>query len=165
MTKRSFTMALAMAVVAGVAASTPCRAGTWITTVAAYNNSGRAADDFEGTFTGTSGTISDVTVLYSSGVSTTTQVIGSGAGVEIDFGTPLPMSATVLFSFESTTGPVGLGASFWTFKTGDMVSATGTTAIVASVDPIPEPGSMALFGIGVIGVLTWRRLSRRKGRA
>jgi hypothetical protein len=162
MTKRSFAMALAMAVVAGVAASAPCRAGTWITTVAAFNNSGLAADDFEGSFTNTAGTISDVKVLYSSDVPTTTQVIGSGAEVEINFTTPLPDSGTVLFSFVSTTGPVGLSSSFWTFKTGDMVTATSTTFVIASVDPVPEPGSMAMLGIGVIGLFTWRRLSRRK---
>jgi hypothetical protein len=165
MTKRSFAMALAMAVVAGVAASAPCRAGTYLTTVAAFNDSGLAADDFEAYFTGTSGTIIDVTVLYSSGVATTTQVIGSGAAVEINFTTPLTEYGTVLFSFGSTTGPVGLSASYWTFKTGDMVSATGTTQIIASVDPVPEPGSMALFGIGMVGILGWRRFSKRKANA
>jgi hypothetical protein len=165
MTKRSFAMALAMALVAGVASSSACRAGTWITTVAAFNDSGLAADDFEGYFTGTDGTISDVSALYSSNVSTKIHVIGSGAGVEVDFTKPLPEYSSVLFSFESTKGPVGLSASFWTFKTGAMVSATSTTFIVASVDPIPEPGSMALLGIGVMGVFTWRRLSRRKAGA
>jgi PEP-CTERM motif len=161
MTKRSFAMALAMALVAAVASSAPCRAGTYLTTVAAFNDLATPADDFEATFTGTSGTITDVTVLYSSGVSTTTQVFGSGASVEINFTTPLAEFGTVLFSFDSTTGPVGLSAAYWTYKTGDMVVAT-KTVIIASVDPVPEPGSMALLGIGVVGLFGWRRLSRRK---
>jgi hypothetical protein len=162
MTKRSFAMALAMALVAGLAASAPCRAGSYTTTVASINDTGLGADDFIALFTGTGGTISDVTVNYSSGVSATSEIIAGGAGIEVDFGTPLPSPGVLVFQFESTTGPVGLSGAFWTTTKGDAVSAGSTT--IFSVDPIPEPGSMTLLGIGAMGLFTWRRLSRRKAR-
>jgi hypothetical protein len=166
MTKRSFAMALAMAVVAGLVSSAPCRAGTYITTVTSINNSGLAADDFEAYFTGTAGTISDVTVEYSSGLATTTEIISSGAGVEVDFSPALADgTGVVVFSFESDSGPIGLANAFWTFKSGDMIAANLTQ--IDTVDPpgVPEPSSMSLLGIGVAGLFAWRRFSRRKAGA
>jgi hypothetical protein len=80
-------MAIAMALFVTLALSTPSEAD-FITTVIAVNSSGLAADDFEAVFTGTGGSISDITVLFSDGLATTTKVISSGSGTEIDFATP-----------------------------------------------------------------------------
>ena len=162
MPKRSFAIAVAMAMFASLALSAPSQAD-FITTVTAINTSGQAADDFEATFTGTGGSVSDITVLYSSGIATTTKVISSGSGVELDFATPLPNNTgVVVFNFMTGFSPLGLNTAEWTFKSGAPISAGSVTF---STMTVPEPSSLALFGIGMAGLFSFRRVFKQRAVA
>lgn len=167
MPKRSFAVALAMAVFASLAFSAPTKAGTYITTVTAVNISGAAADDFEATFTGTGGTVSNINVLYSSGIATTTKTLPVGSiapnGTGIYFATPLPQFTGVLvYQFQTNFQDIALASAVWTFKNGSPIAAPpGTVSIVTTA--VPEPASMALLGIGMAGFISFRRFFKRKG--
>lgn len=161
MPKRSVAMAIAMALFAGLAFSPRSEAGS-VTTVTAVNASGMAADDFEATFIGTGGSVHAITVLFSSGVGTTTQVIDSGAGTRINFNTPLPDlgSGVLVYRFLTNFGPLTLNTAVWTFKNHAPIDAKATTTVI-SIPMIPEPASMSLMGIGMASLFAFRRYFRR----
>jgi PEP-CTERM motif len=155
---RSIAMAIAMALFASIAFSAPSKAGTYITKVTALNG-GAAADDFEATFTGTGGSVSDIKVLISGAPVGAPKVISSGSGVEIDFSSPLATGAGVAFTFETQFGNIALNTAEWTFKTGAPVNAPFVGIVTTAV---PEPSSLALIGIGMAGVFSFRRFFKRK---
>lgn len=160
MPKRSFAMALVMALFASLAFSAPSQAGTFITKVVAVNFSSKAADDFEVTFTGTGGSISNITVSNSGAPVGATKVISSGSGVEIDFSSPLAIASGIVFTFQTTSAPIAINTAVWTYKSGAPQNAITTTSITTAA--VPEPASMALLGIGMAGFLSFRRFFKRK---
>lgn len=159
MPKRSFAMAIAMALFASLALSAPSQAGSYITTLTALNASGKAADDFEAIFTGTGGTISNLTVQYSSGVLTTTKLISGGTGIEVDFSTPLPNNtgALVLTFTNTNSSNIQFSSAVWTFKSGAPINAD-----MVHIATTPEPASMALLGIGMAGFFSFRRFFNKR---
>jgi hypothetical protein len=164
MPKRSFAMALAMALFASLAFSAPSKAGSYITTVTAVNTSGKAADDFEAIFTGTGGTVSHINVLYSSGIATTTKTLPVGSatpnGTGIYFATPLPNNTGVLvYQFQTQFSNIAIASAVWTYKGAAPIAATAVTIVTTAV---PEPASMALLGIGMAGFFSFRRFFKRK---
>jgi hypothetical protein len=164
MPKRSFAMALAMALFAGLAFSAPSQAGTFVTTVTAVNNTGLSVNDFEAFFTGTGGTVSDIKVLFSSGVATTTETLPVGSvapnGTGINFNTPLTNGGVLVYQFDTQFGTIALNSAVWTFKSGAPITATAVS--IVTTQAVPEPASMALLGIGMAGFLSFRRFFKRK---
>ncbi len=158
MPKRSFAMALAMALFASLAFSAPSKAGMYVTTLTALNTAA-PADDLEVTFAGTGGSISDIVVKASGATVGSTSVIMSGTGVEVNFSSPLANASGIYLTFETTSAPTGISSAVWTYKSGSPVAAPAVGIQTAAV---PEPASMALLGIGMAGFLSFRRFFKRK---
>jgi len=127
-----------------------------------------ALDEIRTTWTGTGDTISNVAVSAGTGAPTTS----IGNTIEIPFANPLPNGGTVKFSFETSSDPLTLAGGTWLFTT-----STGTT-FMTTVDPlrdgltfstvavvgaasVPEPASVFLLGIGMVGFLASRRFLKR----
>jgi hypothetical protein len=157
MSKRALLIGV-IVVVTSFALSAPSNAG-YIDTVTAVNVSGAAAEDLEATFNGTGGSINDVKVLYSSGVSTTSSIISSGTGVGLDFNPSLPNATGVVVYDFTTSTPITLNSASWTFTGGTSIAAPPGTVLVSSVPTVPEPASLALLCTGAVGFLGygWRK--------
>jgi len=164
MPKRSFAMALAMALFASLALSAPSQAG-YVTTVSALNGGPQAADDLEVIFANTGGPVSNIKVTVSGAPVGSADPISStsGWGVEINFSSPLAVGSGVAFTFDSTSAPTGIISAEWTYKTTPPSSAPAPlTSIIGTTATVPEPASMALLGIGMAGFLSFRRFFKRK---
>ena len=162
MMKRSFLLTAAFTVLSTLAFATPSQAGTY-TTQAIFVNGGPAANDFEATFTGTGGSLANLTVFNPVG---TMSSITGGNSITIDFATPLPTNGVLDFTFTTTTAVIGIASSVWTY-TGGGSAATGPP-IFFHTQPtalVPEPTSMALLGIGMTSFLAFRRFFKRNSIA
>jgi len=155
MSKRAFLFGT-MALLAGLAFATPSRAGsTMVTTTVA--------------FTSASPGLTEIDLTY------------SGAGVLTLTPNPTPVTggsvllvgnvAELTFTTSPNTGPFGPISFTMTDSTSTTVSATPTftpsgvslTGFSFSVSQsgVPEPASLALLGIGMTGLLAFRRFRKK----
>jgi hypothetical protein len=162
MPKRTFTMAIAVALFASLALSAPSQAG-FVTTVTAFN-SGAPADDLEVIFNGTGGSISNINVSFSGAPVGSTEVIASGDGVKIDFSSPLATASAVQFTFDSVFAPASISSAEWTFKSGAPVSAPDVS-FITTMASVPEPSAIVLLGVGMAGLFVGRRFFKRSAAA
>jgi len=145
---RSLFLSLAAGLLASVALATPSQAGTQTLTA---------------NFTVTGGTAADIELLYTAPVTavvvtstdlTITPPYFSGSTVEFNF---LPKA--VGFVDFTVTSSGNLSAYFLTGLT------SGVTDSLLHVTVVPEPASFALLGIGMTGLLAFRRLFKRTSAA
>jgi hypothetical protein len=141
---------------------TPSYAGSIYLTQAVFFNAGPPAQDFEATFGGTGGTISDITV-FNPVTGATSSVTGGGNSITIDF-TPSIGSFQVLdISFENTfSGNVTFTSGEWTYASNPPVS-TGPPVLLETMQVVPEPATITLFGIAAacIVAVSYRRVWKR----
>ena len=163
MSKRTLAMAVALAMFSfGVTA--PCKAGTFISTVAldapvsttltqadVYFNPGSSyVPGSVGDFS-FSNAVNPVPTVY------TNVLYGPTGGL---YG--------LVFFFQGsglmTTGSTQFTGTSWSYNSQFVAGNTGATGDSFSSQAVPEPGSMALLGIGMIGLVASSRFLKR-GRA
>lgn len=149
MMKRSFLLSLAAGLVFSFAFATPSQAGTEYLTA---------------NFTVTGGTASDIELLYTAPVTAVTV----GASTLGPLTPPLWTGDTVTLSFS----PLSVGSvDFSVTSTGHLSAyfltglSSGVTDSLLHVTIVPEPASFALLGIGMTGLLAFRRLFKRTSAA
>ena len=156
MSKRIGAMVIALTVLSWLGLSTPSQAGTWMITL---ETPGAAATSLDVQFTDIGRTILDVgnyTFLgLAGGVSESVTPIPVANGIGFAFSPMLPASVTEFrFTLKTDGNEPHFAFANW---------FNGTTLVG---DPpgqvVPEPASMVLLGIGMIGILSCRRLSKRK---
>jgi hypothetical protein len=159
MTKRSLFLTVAAGLLASVAFATPSQAGsTTVTTTVSFNvTSPGTASDVEVTYTPG---VDPVTLgTAPSGVTLTADPGGLANTVEAAFSPAA--SGTFSFTFTTATpGPITFSSASLTGVTAGS-SGTVSVGVTASSGVVPEPGSMALLGIGMTGFLAFRRLFKR----
>jgi len=161
MTKRSMFLVAALGLYVSSVFVSPSHAGSvYLTEVVFVNTSGKAANDFEATFTGTGGTISDITV-YNPPAGNTTSVTG-GNTVVIDFSPALGTGKVLDFSFETQFGSIAFSSGIWTYKVGAPIASAAPLYINTTLLSVPEPASMALLGIGMASFFAFRRFFNKQ---
>jgi hypothetical protein len=150
---------LSVAAFAALAVGTPSYAGSTYLTQAVFFNGGAPAEDFEATFGGTGGTISDITV-FNPATGATTFVTGGGNSVTIDFSPSIASFQVLDLSFENTfSSNVTFTSGEWTYASGPPVS-TGPPVLLETMQVVPEPATITLFGIAAACIVAF---SYRRG--
>lgn len=174
MMKRSFFLAAA-GLIASMALSAPCRAGSVPVQTIAFFASTSAASTFEFQYVDSSNNpiaISDFTLVNNGGLGSLTEVI---VGNDIKFSFTATTSTTgaagppimpgLEFTFTATSAtlpadaPVKLAAGFPILNAG--TTNVTIAAQVIDLSSTPEPASLALLGIGMTGLLAFRRFFKK----
>jgi hypothetical protein len=136
---------------------------SYITTVTLINNTVVSVEGLDTTWAGVGGPITDVELFTPSGV---TGVIGDDT-VHLAFDDSLIVGGIVTFSFVSQSAPIDFVAGNWAIELGGR---DGTLELDPSSDNlrfsteavvVPEPQSMSLMVLGLVGLLSLRRVARR----
>jgi hypothetical protein len=147
---------------AAMAFGAPSYAESTYLTEAVFFNSGAPAQDFEATFGGTGGTISDITI-FNPATGATAFVTGAGNSVTIDFSPSLGSFQVLDLSFENTfSGNVTFTSGEWTHASGPPAS-TGPPVLLETMPIVGEPATITLFGIaaGCIAAFSSRKALKR----
>lgn len=169
MKKQSFSIALGVGLLSGLAFATPGHAGgMYVTTVTLTNNAGVGDVDDIVTYwkTSTGGVIS-LTDPILTATAGTIDLFGSDV-VDAEFNLGLAAGGKVTFTFQSTDAKPMFVSGEWSY-TGSNGRPAETNIMKAHDDltvstaPVPEPTSMALLAGGITGLLAFRRLWSRKG--
>jgi hypothetical protein len=170
MKKRFLALCMAAGLLASLAFATPSQAAsTLVTTDVTFSVSGP-----------NSPTITDFIIQYTPVpmpdmtapviVGTNDGGIGATVGsfnaatsqVEISFGAAAATTKTIEFQFSTTANPLDVGGTFLSISglvNGPVLGQTFNVSVHASA--VPEPASLALFGIGMTGFLAFRRFFKK----
>jgi hypothetical protein len=140
---------LSVAAVASMALGTPSYAGSTYLTQVVFFNTGAPAEDFEATFGGAGGTISDITI-FNPPTGGTGSATGGANGITIDFSPSMGSFQVLDFSFENTfSSNITFTSGEWTYASGPPVSI-GSPVLLATTQVVGEPTTITLFGIAAL---------------
>jgi hypothetical protein len=164
MMKRSFFLALAAGLCATMAFATPSQgASVIVDTTASFTLTsppGATATDF--TFTYNSTAISGLSLV--SGPAGTTLTTNGTTMVTVHLAPPTGGPAAFEWVFtDAGPGPIGVVQAFVFSGTPPTFGATTSFSVTNSA--VPEPGSLALLGIGMTGFLAFRRYFKKSSVA
>src|SRR5262249_10540488 len=105
--------------------------------------------------------ISNLMIVSSSGLSGLSISESAANTVEVKFDPA--SSGSVVFTFETNAAPGGVGSlTLAPSFSGQSQAVTGaTTSLTVTAAAVPEPPSLALFGIGMTGFLAFRRFLKK----
>jgi hypothetical protein len=140
---------LSVAAVASMAFGTPIYAGSTYLTQAVFFNTGAPAEDFEATFGGAGGTISDITI-FNPATGAMGFVTNGGNSITIDFSPSIGSFQVLDFSFENTfSSNITFTSGEWTYPSDPPVS-TGSPVLLTTMQVVGEPTTITLFGIAAL---------------
>jgi len=156
--KRSFFLALAAGLIASFALTAPTRASSTVlvdTSFAVTPSTGTASDVEVQTSATPSSSV--ITILPTTTVTGITTSVSASGLITIDF--TATNHGEVDFTFQTNSpAPYTLTSASVTGVSG---SATGTVTAHVAGAGVPEPASMALLGIGMTGLLAFRRFFKK----
>jgi len=163
MKKKSF-LTLAAGLLASLAFTAPSQAGSVVTTTLGFASLSPAASTIVIDYVG-AGTITNV-VPELSGPIGATEALTLPNQITVTFAANAPGPEIVVFTFDSTT-PYAIAPSV--ISVTNAIATPGFQSIVThlsfNVGAVPEPASYALLGIGMTGLLAFRRLFKRNSVA
>jgi hypothetical protein len=172
MKRGSFFLSLAAGLLASLAFTTPSEAGAIVTTSLLWTGLSPAPTSITLDFSTATGPISDLTFV--GGIPAPNPPLGPGSVVGEDITlnfSPTSASGFLVFTFESSVPdsiPLNMVGNVITLnsitaqpggQTGPSASLSARLAFSAAA--VPEPGAFGLLGIGMTGLLAFRRLFKR----
>jgi hypothetical protein len=168
MKRGSFFLSLAAGLLASLAFTTPSEAGAVVTTALAWTGLSPAATSIEIDYSAATGPISNFELLGGAPTPSGPPTI-VGDDITLTF-SPSASSGFLVFRFESSVSdsiPLNEVPNFISVTSilAEPGGQTGPSASLATSlsfsSPVPEPPAFALLGIGMTGLLAFRRLFKR----
>jgi len=162
--KKSFFLSLAAGLLASLAFTAPSQAGSVVTTGLLFTNLSPAASTIVINYAG-AGTITNVQPELSVPTDATEALTGPNQ-VTVTFASATKGPEAVAFTFDSTTPyAIAPGVISVTSATASPGGQTIVTHLSFNQLGVPEPSGIALLGVGMTGLLAFRRLFKRASAA